>query len=81
MSQCKCFLLVHIFFVGLHPYVSLPACFPACLPRLGSLGFLSLGTEDVPGNMGVRDQVEQTGKYTEHRVLEYSVSTIGQALE
>jgi carboxylesterase type B len=25
--------------------------------RLGTLGFLSLGTEDVPGNMGVRDQV------------------------
>ena len=25
--------------------------------RLGSLGFLSLGTEDVPGNAGVRDQL------------------------
>ena len=25
--------------------------------RLGLLGFLSLGTEDVPGNAGVRDQV------------------------
>jgi len=25
--------------------------------RLGPLGFLSLGTEDVPGNAGVRDQV------------------------
>merc|ERR1711973_206818 len=25
--------------------------------RLGSLGFLSLGTQDVPGNAGVRDQV------------------------
>ena len=25
--------------------------------RLGVLGFLSLATEDVPGNAGVRDQV------------------------
>ena len=25
--------------------------------RLGPIGFLSLGTEDVPGNAGVRDQV------------------------
>ena len=25
--------------------------------RLGPLGFLSLGTEDVPGNAGIRDQV------------------------
>ena len=25
--------------------------------RLGALGFLSLGTEDVPGNAGLRDQV------------------------
>ena len=25
--------------------------------RLGPLGFLSLGTEDVPGNAGVRDQL------------------------
>jgi len=27
------------------------------LPRLGTLGFMSLGTEEVPGNMGTRDQV------------------------
>ena len=25
--------------------------------RLGPLGFLSMGTEDVPGNAGLRDQV------------------------
>merc|ERR1712223_776641 len=26
--------------------------------RLGPLGFLSMGTEDVPGNAGLRDQVQ-----------------------
>ena len=25
--------------------------------RLGPLGFLSMGTEDVPGNAGLKDQV------------------------
>jgi len=25
--------------------------------RLGPLGFLSLGSEDAPGNLGMRDQV------------------------
>ena len=25
--------------------------------RLGPLGFLSMGSEDVPGNAGLRDQV------------------------
>ena len=25
--------------------------------RLGPLGFLSMGTEDVPGNVGLKDQV------------------------
>ena len=38
-------------------YVSHGVILVAVRYRLGPLGFLSLGTEDVPGNGGVRDQV------------------------
>ena len=38
-------------------YLSHDVILVAIRYRLGPLGFLSLGTEDVPGNAGVRDQI------------------------